>query len=464
MNRLTRILFVGLMLMWSACSQVANTASRPNIILILADDLGYGDLGCYGQTHFATPNLDQLAQEGMRFTQHYAGSPVCAPARCVLMTGKHTGHAFVRGNAQNKESFGQLPLPADEITIAKLLQANGYRTGAFGKWGLGNAGSSGDPLQHGFEQFFGYHDQVRAHNSYPEFLMDGSTKVMLRNEVQYLSDTLWHRGLGSVSTQKVDYSNDLILEKALDFIDQDSDRPFFLYFPTTIPHDNGEAEIGQRIEVPDASKFADRPWPADEKSYAALVEHLDGYLRRMREKLTESGQADNTIIIFTSDNGPLPSQALDSNGALQGHKRDLYEGGIRVPLIVHWPGQITGGESDHISGFQDFLPTLAEMAGIKDVPATDGLSFMGTLQGRGQVAHDYLYWEFHWWKSSKQAIRQGKWKAIRNGPEAPIELYDLRQDVGETTDLASQYPQHIARMDSLMQEARTSSVHFPMKP
>lgn len=436
---------------------------RPNIILILADDLGYGDLGCYGQTNFSTPNIDKLAEEGMRFTQHYSGSTVCAPSRCVLMTGKHTGHSFTRGNAGDPNGFGQLPLPTSEETFVKYLQATGYKTGAFGKWGLGNAETSGDPLKHGFDTFFGYHDQVLAHNSYPEYLIRNSEKIFLSNEVQYLSDTLWHKGLGSYSTEKVEYSNDLIFDEMINFIDENSDIKFFVYFPTTIPHDNGEAEVGKRFEVPDDSKFQQMDWLQEEKAYAALVEHLDMYIGKLTAKLKQLNLEKNTIVIFTSDNGPLKSLNLESNGILRGYKRDLYEGGIRVPMIVKWPDKLKAGStSEQISAFWDFFPTLCEIAEVENFPKSDGISFLPTLFGKKQKEHDNLYWEFHWWNATKFAVRKGNWKAVRNSPEGNIELYDLSKDPTELNNIASQNPLIVSEMKRIIKESRTDSEHFKL--
>ncbi|MEM7573873.1 MAG: arylsulfatase [Bacteroidota bacterium] len=440
----------------SACRQLEETvASRPNIIFIYADDLGYGDLGCYGQVHFSTPNIDQLASEGMLFTQHYAGSTVCAPSRCVLMTGKHTGNAFVRGNSGNPNGLGQLPLPPTEVTFPKLLQAAGYRTAACGKWGLGNADTEGNPLLHGFDHFFGYHDQVLAHNSYPEYLFRNNERIMLRNEVTYLSEEEWHRGLGSVSTEKVDYSNDLIWEEALGFIQESKEDPFFLYWATTIPHDNGEAPIGQRFEVPDGARYLEEDWTADEQQYAALVEHLDTQVGELLAALEELGIAENTMVIFTSDNGPILSDQLESNGPLRGGKRDLYEGGIRVPLLIRWPAQVEAGErSDHLSAGWDFFPTLCDAAGISDYPKTDGISFLPTLTGAGeQMQHEYLYWEFHWWKPARQAIRQANWKAVKDSLQSPIELYDLEQDPGETQDVSAEHPALVQELAQKMRSA-----------
>lgn len=462
MKRPLFLLLISSVVLCCSCNQEPiSSHPPPNIILIVADDLGYGDVGCYGQSLFSTPHIDQLANSGMLFRQFYAGSTVCAPSRAVLMTGKHTGHAFVRGNTQRPDGFGQLPLPPSELTFVQHLKTAGYATGAFGKWGLGNHDTEGNPLQHGFDVFFGYHDQVLAHNSYPEYLFHNNEKVSLSNEVHYLSKEEWHKGLGSVSSQKIDYSNDLIFQEALNFVENNREGPFFLYFPTTIPHDNGEADIGERFEVPNNSRYQDTNWSADEKSYAALVEHLDGYVGQLQQKLEEWGLRENTIILFTSDNGPLPTQHLNSAGPLRGYKRDLYEGGIRVPLIVSWPGHIQAGQSsNHVSAYWDLYPTMCEIAGITDIPETDGLSFLPELLGQPQDSHAYLYWEFHWWKSSRQAIRWGTWKAIRNAQDADWELYNLDADISETNDLAPTLPDIVKQAEQILSTARTSSERY----
>ncbi|GJM64367.1 arylsulfatase [Persicobacter diffluens] len=446
----------------AACNPKVNTSEeRPNIILILADDMGYGDLGCYGQEKFRTPHIDQLAAEGIQFMDHYAGSTVCAPSRSVLMTGMHTGHTTVRGNVDNPNGAGQLPLQSTDTTIAYYLKKAGYATAAFGKWGLGNPETTGSPLRHGFDQFYGYYDQVLAHNSYPEFLYRNDQKEYLNNKVGYLSKEEWHKGLGSVSLEKNEYSGDLIFNEMLQYIETNKDRPFFIYHPTTIPHDNGEAPLGQRFEVPKADQYQKENWPQDEKTYAALVEYLDGQVGTLTQKLEQLGIADNTIIIFTSDNGPLATTHIDSNGPLKGGKRDMYEGGLRIPLIVKWPGKIKEGiQSNHASAFWDFLPTLCEIAGVQDYQPNDGISFLPTLLGKKQPVHDYLYWEFHWWNPSRKAVRIGDWKAVWNHPEEDVELYDLSQDIGEANNVAQQHQDIVAKAQKIMEEASVESPYF----
>ena len=443
-------------------------ASPPNIIFIMADDLGYGDLGCYGQTKIQTPYLDRMAAEGMRFTQHYAGNTVCAPSRCALMTGYHMGHAEIRGNSQ-VDPYGQAPLSDTTLTVADVLREAGYRTTMIGKWGLGTEGSSGDPLKQGFDSYYGYLDQVLAHNYYPEYLLRNGEREMLANEVQYLDSTAWHRGLGSRSTKKVDYSHDLFTQEALRFIDQADDQPFFLYLPYTIPHNNGEALPGETMEVPDAGPYASEDWPQETQNYAAMITRMDRDVGHILEKLKASGRDNTTLVIFTSDNGPMPDEAFtdffDSNGPLRGGKRDVYEGGVRVPFIARWPGTIAPNtESAHVSAFWDFLPTAAELAGAP-APTTDGISYLPTLRGETQVEHEYLYWEFPE-KGYRVGLRQEDWKAVRNDmetdPDGPIELYHLVQDPGEEDNVADQHPEVVAKLTRLLQAAHVPSAQFPM--
>jgi len=439
---------------------------KPNIIFILADDLGYGDLGCYGQESIQTPHIDQLAKQGMKFTQHYAGSAVCAPSRCALMTGMDMGHAEVRGNLQAEPS-GQLPISNNTVTIAERLKEAGYTTGMIGKWGLGIEGSVGEPNKQGFDYYYGYLDQVLAHNNFPEYLLRNGQRVMLHNKVKYLSETAWHKGLGSYAIQKRDYAQDLFDTEALEFIDRHKNDPFFLYFPTTIPHDNGEAPEGETMEIPDYGPYAKKEWSDDHKGYAAMITRLDESVGLVMKKLEQLGIADNTLIIFSSDNGPAwdwLNDDFDSNGPLRGKKRDLYEGGIRVPLIAHWPGKIkAGSESTHLSAFWDFYPTACELAGLSIPPEVNGISYLQILLGKTQKTHDYLYWEFYEQQGSR-AIRKGKWKAVQNDmhmeQKGQMELYNLETDIGETTDLAVDYPDVIATLDSLMEDATTPSEHF----
>jgi arylsulfatase A-like enzyme len=431
----------------------------------MADDLGYGDLGVYGQQLIATPNLDALAAAGIRFTQHYSGSTVCAPSRSVLMTGRHTGHTYIRGNGHQEAGIAD-----SVVTVAEVLQQAGYRTAMIGKWGLGGEGQPGEPSEQGFDHYFGYLDQVYAHNYYPEFLLRNGQRVYLDNVVEYKDTSHWTRGRGSTSSGQNTYSHDLLTAEALNWIEENADTSFFLYLPYTIPHNNGEQPREKQFEVPDYGAYTDRDWTDPERGYAAMIGRLDRDVGRIRRQLDSLGISDNTMVVFTSDNGPLPGDLLarfNSNGKLRGGKRDLYEGGIRVPTIAYWPGRTPAGAvSDHISGFQDWLPTLAELAGIpgEDTPDHDGISLLPTLTARGeQPEHDYLYWEFYE-QGGKQAIRDGKWKAVRldvnQNRDAPLELYDLSVDPDESENVAAQYPEIITRMEELMDRSHSPSPLF----
>ncbi len=441
------LLFAGIALMTTAA---AAQARKPNIIFILADDLGYGDLGCYGQKQIQTPNLDRMAKEGRRFTQFYAGSTVCAPSRCALMTGRHIGHALIRGNA--KQNLG----PAD-LTIAEILKGSGYRTGLFGKWGLGHEGSTGTPNRKGFDEFFGYLDQTHAHNYWPTFLHRNETRVPLRNVVPNEGPV----GQG-VATVKVDYSHDLIAGEALKFVESNKDRPFFLYLAVTLPHANNEGR-DRGIEVPDLDQYGSRDWPENEKLFASSVARLDRDIGRVRERLRALNLDSNTLILFTSDNGPHREGGhnpdfFDSNGPLRGIKRDLYEGGIRVPMLAVWPGKIpTGSQSDHQGAFWDVMPTLAEVAGAPK-PQSDGISFLPSLTGKPseQKPHEFLYGEFYEGRSSR-AIRSGNWKAVCTPANGPVQLFDLATDLSETKDVAAGHPDVVRRLTMLMDREHTPS-------
>jgi len=473
-NIFKRVFLLALLLPWG-CGQREGTSSReeglPNIIFILADDLGYGDPGCYGQEKILTPNIDRLASEGIRFTRHYAGSTVCAPSRSVLMTGLHTGHTFIRGNREVQPE-GQVPLPDSILTLPEILKQAGYVTGAFGKWGLGYPGSEGDPQNQGFDHFFGYNCQRYAHRYYPAYLWEDGRKVDLE---------------GNDWTRKVTYAPDLIQEKTLDFIRQYSDTTFFAFVPVTIPH--------AELVVPEDSifhhyrgKFPETPYEgrpgADygpdmvigmycsqeypHATFAAMVSRLDLYVGQIMETLAELGIADNTMIMFSSDNGPHHEGGADpgffnSNGGLRGIKRDLYEGGIRVPFIVSWPGKISNGRvSAHMSAFWDLMPTLADLTGA-EVEETDGISFLPELMGEEQPAHPYLYWEFHE-QGGKQAVLQGDWKAVRlnvaEDPQGEPELYNLAESSSEQHNVAAGHPEVVKQMKRLMEEARTPSDLF----
>jgi arylsulfatase A-like enzyme len=469
--RIPHLLWLPLLFL-AACSEnpdaghyASATPAKPNIVFILADDLGYGDLGSYGQQLIATPELNRLATEGIRFTHHYAGSPVCAPSRSVLMTGRHTGHTYIRGNGLQEEGITD-----SVVTIAEVLKDAGYATALIGKWGLGTEGGPGEPSSQGFDHYFGYLHQVYAHNYFPEFLIRNGERVYLDNTVEYVDSSHWSGGLGSTSSGQRTYSHNLLTAEALEWMEAKADTAFFLYLPYTIPHDNGEQPIADRYEVPDEGRYADRDWSKPERGYAAMISRLDRDVGRIRRHLDFLGIADNTLIVFTSDNGPMKGEHIarfNSNGNLRGGKRDLYEGGIRVPTIAYWPGNTPAGAvTDHVSGFQDWLVTLAGMADIPtdELPSHDGISLLPTLTGRGtQPAHDHLYWEFYE-QGGKQAVREGDWKAVRLGVredrDAPLELYNLTKDPGESNNVASAHPEVVQRMTEIMDRAHSPSELF----
>jgi arylsulfatase A-like enzyme len=432
----------------------AETSRPPNIIFILADDLGYADLGCYGQRRIQTPRLDQLAREGIRFTDCYAGSTVCAPSRCVLMTGLHTGHARIRGNSN-------VSLDPSDLTVAKVLQQAGYRTGAVGKWGLGRQGTLGTPNRQGFDRWFGFLDQTLAHNYYPEFLWRDEAEIRIEGNVSPFG----------VATQKGVYVQDLFVKESLAMMEAWKDDPFFLYVAFTTPHANNEAAAvtGNGMEVPDLGIYAEESWPAPEKGRAAMISRLDADVGQLLDQLERLGLAEQTIIFFSSDNGPHSEGAsaetfFGSSGPLRGKKRDLYEGGIRVPGIVRWKGKIAPGRtSEYPWGFWDFLATAADLAGASTPAITDGHSILPTLRGEEQSAPKPFYWEFHE-RGFDQAVRDGHWKGVRKGsPERPIELYDLATDLGESKNVASEYPEVVDRFESFLATARTEDKRWPIR-
>jgi len=441
-----------------AFTATASAQTKPNIIFIHADDLGYGDLSCYGQRKFKTPNIDRLAAEGMRFTQYYAGSTVCAPSRSALITGQHTGHTRIRGNARH-------PLLPEDVTVAEVLKSTpsgGYKTALIGKWGLGEAETTGIPNRQGFDYFYGYLNQRHAHNYYPTFLWRNEEQVKLRNVVPDEDK----EGAGN-STNRVDYSHDLMAEESLKFVERHSDGPFFLYLAFTIPHANNEAK-NRGMEVPDLGEFANKDWPDQEKAKAAMITRMDRDIGRLMASLKKLGIDGNTIVFFTSDNGThreggADPDFFDSNGPLRGIKRDLYEGGIRAPMIARWPKRIkAGAKSDQVWAHWDFLPTAAEIAGVKPPANVDGISMLNALLGKKQRNHEFLYWEFHE-RGFAQAARMGNWKAVRKAPDSPLELYDLKNDLGEQNNVAIKHPEVVRKIEDYLKTARTESELWPVK-
>jgi arylsulfatase A-like enzyme len=455
----------------------SHASAKPNVIYILADDLGYGDLSCLGQTKFNTPNIDALAKKGMLFTQHYSGSTVCAPSRCALLTGKHLGNAVVRGNSEFKPE-GQQPMPANTVTMAHMFQKNGYKTGLFGKWGLGAPGSVSNPLSMGFDRFYGYNCQRQAHHYYPYYLWNDNKR-----------DMLW----GNFGLERQEYAPDLIQDETLKFIEANKDEPFFCYYSLVQPHAEmfapeeymrkyrgkflPESSYVGTDDGPKFRKFAYGSQPEAHAAFAAMVEVMDDDIGELVAKLEELGLSENTLIMFSSDNGPHQEGGHDpeyfnSNGSTRGFKRDLYEGGIHVPMIAKWPGKIAAGSTnDHLSAFWDVLPTMTDLMGGNKPKGIDGISFLPTMLGKDdQVEHDYLYWEFHE-KKGRVALRQGKWKAVRYDvsidPNSPVELYDLSKDPAEKRNVAQQHMEVASRLSLLIKNARTPSpnpdYNFPVQ-
>ncbi|MCP5538009.1 MAG: arylsulfatase [Akkermansiaceae bacterium] len=449
---------------------------KPNVIFILADDLGYGELGCYGQKKIKTPHIDALATQGMKFTQFYSGQTVCAPARCSLLTGLHQGHAQIRHNSPHLQGriqeevddgfVGQWPLKEGTFTIGHLFQRQGYKTACVGKWGLGHPQNSGNPNKQGFDLYYGYACQVQAHNYYPTYLY--------RNDRKEYLDGNKHGFTGKV------YAADAMEKVCLDFIRENKDQPFFLYFANPIPHVS--------LQVPDedlaaytkvfgdekpftgeGEEYAYMPHTHPRAAYAAMVSHLDRSVGRINALLKELGLEDDTIVIFTSDNGATfvggyDREFFDGCGGLRGRKGFLYEGGIRVPLIVRWPGKVkAGSNSEHIGAFWDFMPTFAGLTGAK-CPQTDGISILPELLGEKQAAHDFLYWEF-WGYGGWQVMRQGDWKAVQKDLHAGnthIELYNLATDPAEQHDVSAQHPQRVKEMKQKMMQQHQENPNFPI--
>jgi arylsulfatase A-like enzyme len=470
------------------CFALDARARQPNIVFFLADDLGYGDIGAFGQKKIHTPNLDRLAAEGMRFTQHYAGNAVCAPSRCVLLTGKHPGHAWIRDNKEVQPE-GQPPLPANTMTLAKLLHANGYATGAFGKWGLGFPGSEGEPLKQGFDRFFGYNCQRVAHNYYPTSLWDNATRIALNNPPfsahQKLSPNADSRSPESYRDfTGRDYAPDRIRDAAIDFVRKNAGRPFFLYFPTTVPH--------LALQVPEDSlaeyrgKFPEEPYTGTNNylphltpraAYAAMITRMDRDTGQIINTIRELKLEENTIFVFTSDNGPLydklggtDTDFFNSANGFRGRKGSLYEGGVRVPLIVRWKGHIkTNTTSGRVTGFEDWMPTFAELLNIKAPSHIDGVSFAPTLRGEKQAPREFLYREFPNY-DGWQSIRAGDWKLVRSnlkprpknaGAKATTELFNIATDPREAHDVASEHPDIVKRLSALAAAQHTKSELFP---
>ncbi|MFO0807748.1 MAG: arylsulfatase [Gemmataceae bacterium] len=469
----------------------AAPVERPNIVFMIADDLGYGDLGCYGQQKIRTPNIDRLAAEGLRFTQAYSGHNVCAPSRCVLMTGKHPGHAYIRDNRQAKGyPEGQEPVPAGALTLPLALKARGYVLGGFGKWGLGPFGSSGDPLKQGFDRWFGYNCQAVAHNYYPTYLWDDGKQVPLDNP-KFAAHQKLPAGADPNDPASYaayagkEYAPDRIAEQARAFVRANKDRPFFLYFPTTVPH--------LALQVPEdslreyAGTFTEQPYPGGRSylphrqpraAYAAMVSRLDREVGRLVALVKELGLDERTVFVFTSDNGPLyeklggtDADFFNSAGGLRGRKGAYYEGGFRVPQIVRWAGHVAAGTTDRVTGFEDWLPTLVELTGAAAPAGIDGISFAPTLAGRPQEPRPFLYRESPGY-GGQQCVRVGNWKAVRvnlNPPAAAkartpgkLELYDLTKDPGETTDVAAAQPEVVARLSAILAAQHVKSELWPI--
>ena len=446
----------------------------PNVVLIMADDLGWGEVGCYGQKWIRTPNIDRIARQGIRFTQFYSAQAVCAPARCSLMTGMHQGHAYIRGNGNPAERGkprpkdmyfpGQHPIPDDIVTLPELLKTKNYATAAIGKWGLGHFGTSGDPNRQGIDLFYGFNCQVHAHNHYPRFLWRNDQKELLPGNDRTLhGDT---------------YSQDKFTEVALQFIDDNRDQPFFLYLPFAIPHlsiqvpaDSLEEFRGDIVE----EEYRHRGYlkhPEPRAGYAAMVSHMDRDIGKVLQRLEELGLTENTLVIFTSDNGPTydrlggsDSDYFASSGPMRGRKGSLLEGGIRVPLVAQWPGRIQPGQtSGHISALWDILPTICQACDVTSPADLDGISFLPAMTGGKQKAHDHLYWEFSSY-GGQQAVRMGQWKALRQklhkNPDAQFELYDLSADIGESKNVAAEFPEIVAKIREICRQEHTPSELFP---
>lgn len=467
----------------SACAGTAReettSARPPNIIYILCDDLGIGELGCYGQEKIATPNIDRLRAEGMKFTAHYSGSTVCAPSRCALLTGLHTGHTPIRGNKEIKPE-GQHPIPPETLTIAEVLKTRGYATACVGKWGLGNMESVGSPLRQGFDHFYGYNCQRHAHSYYPSYLWNDTARITINNGVDIAGHQRLPKGSDPNKPESYnrfigkEFSPDLMNADALRWMRENKGRPFFLYYATPLPHVALQAPENEVAVYRD--KFDDKPYLGGggylpnrypRATYAAMVSCIDRYVGDIMAEVKRLGLDDNTVIMFCSDNGPTfnggtQSAYFNSAQGRRGLKCDLHEGGIRTPFIARWPGHIAAAsESGHLSAMWDFFPTACEIAGAPLPQNLDGISLLPTLTDKGtQRAHDYLYWED---AGALQAIRCGDWKAVRFHPSKKIQLFNLKDDPKETTDLAKTQPEKTAELLKRMSEVRTENPVFPLK-
>lgn len=449
----------------------AAPATRPNLIWIMADDLGYGDLGAYGQKVIKTPQLDRMAREGMKFTQFYAGATVCAPSRSVLMTGQHHGRTRVRGNAGATNPKAQALRPED-VTVARALKDAGYVTALIGKWGLGDVGeaATGLPRKQGFDYFFGFLNQRHAHNHFTDFLWRNEEQIALPNKVTRVSAD----GAG-YATDPVLFADDLLTDEALKFVSLFQDRPFFLYWSMIIPHANNERtkDLKNGAHVPDFGPYAKENWPDQDKGQAAMITRMDSYVGRMMDHLKLLGIAENTLIIFTSDNGPHNEsnhnlERFRPAGPLRGTKRNLTDGGIRVPGLAWWPGTVPAGAvTDHVAYFGDWFATAAELGRARTPEGLDSVSFAPTLTGRPreQLRSEFLYWEFHERGFTQAALYQGRWKGIRERTaSAPLVLYDLQADLGETTDVAARHPDIVAKIEAYLKTARSESADWIPQP
>ena len=443
--------------------------TRPNIIFILADDLGYGELGSYGQTLIETPHLDRMAAEGMRFTQFYAGSTVCAPSRSVLMTGQHLGFTSVRGNAGARGREAQT-LRADDVTVAKALQQAGYATGLIGKWGLGEPGTTGEPGKQGFDYFFGYLNQGHAHNHYPSFLYRNTEKVPLPNDLVQVGA---HEGSGYSKNRQV-FAGDLLAEEARAFVERNRTKPFFLFYSMVTPHANNERsrELGEGNEVPDLGIYANQPWNESTKAHAAMITRMDRDVGDLIAHLKKLGLDDRTLILFSSDNGPhreggpnYDPAFFTPSGPFSGLKRSLTDGGIRVPFLARWPGAVKPGVvSDHVGYFGDLMATWCELGAAKAPAKLNSISIVPTLLGRGaQRRHDFLYWEFYEQGVSQAVLLDGRWKALRlRTLQAPIQLFDLKTDPAEKTKVAAANAALVARAEKIMRTERVDNEQWKL--